>query len=316
MSSAPVLQVADLHRHYGPVHAVRGLAFELHRGQVLGLLGANGAGKSTTMAMLAGVLAPSAGRIHIAGHDLRDEPLAAKARLGYLPEVPPLFPELSVDEYLRHCARLRAVPRARLGGAIAEVKARCGLAHSGSRLLGNLSKGYRQRVGIAQAIVHDPDLVILDEPSSGLDPAQLRDIRALIRELGEHHAVILSTHVLPEVQAVCDSVQIMHQGRLALAAPLHALPGDGERHRVRLAQPPPPDALCALDMVRSVTDLGDGVFTLALHDHENALARFAAACCASGWGLLELSPERRSLEELFIAVACRDGVPLDVEAGA
>jgi len=309
MSSEPLLQVMDLHRHYGPVHAVRGLDFDLRRGQVLGLLGANGAGKSTTMAMLAGVLAPSAGRIRIAGHDLLEHPLAAKARLGYLPEFPPLFAELSVDEYLRHCARLRAVPRARLGDALAAAKARCGLEHSASRLLGNLSKGYRQRVGIAQAIVHDPDVLILDEPTSGLDPAQLRDIRALIRDLGTRHAVVLSTHVLPEAQAVCDSVQIIHQGRVALTASMNALPGDAGRHRLRLAHAPPAQVIGALDMVGAAALAGDGTLSVQVLGGDDGLARLAAACCAGGWGLLELTPQRRSLEEVFIAVACGDDAP-------
>lgn len=316
MSNEPLLQVTDLHRYYGPMHAVRGLDFDLRRGQVLGLLGANGAGKSTTMAMLAGVLAPSAGNIRIAGHDLLQHPLAAKARLGYLPEVPPLFAELSVDEYLRHCARLRAIPRPRLAGALVEVKARCGLAQSGARLLGNLSKGYRQRVGIAQAIVHDPDVVILDEPTSGLDPAQLREIRALIRNLGERHAVVLSTHVLPEAQAVCDRIQIIHQGKLALAAPMNALPGHDGTHRVRLARTPATDAIAALDMVDAVTPAGDGVLRVRLRGGDDGLARFAAACCAGGWGLLELTPERRSLEDVFIAVACGDIAPDDDDPAA
>lgn len=311
MSSEPLLQVTDLHRHYGPVHAVRGLDFDLHRGQVLGLLGANGAGKSTTMAMLAGVLAPSTGRIRIAGHDLLAQPLAAKARLGYLPEFPPLFPELSVDEYLRHCARLRAVARTRLAHAVAAAKARCGLEHSGERLLGNLSKGFRQRVGIAQAIVHEPDVVILDEPTSGLDPAQLRDIRALIRELGARHAVVLSTHILPEAQAICDSVQIIHQGRLALAATMNELPGDAGMYRIRLAHAPQPGVVAALDMVASVAVAGDGTLSVQVHGGDDGLARLAAACCAGGWGLLELTPQRRSLEEVFIAVACGDDATSD-----
>jgi ABC-2 type transport system ATP-binding protein len=309
MSSEPLLQVTDLHRYYGPVHAVRGLDFDLRRGQVLGLLGANGAGKSTTMAMLAGVLAPSAGRIRVAGHDLLQRPLAAKARLGYLPEVPPLFAELSVDEYLHHCARLRAIPRQRLAAAVADAKARCGLAQSGSRLLGNLSKGYRQRVGIAQAIVHEPDLLILDEPTAGLDPAQLREIRALIRELGKDHAVVLSTHVLPEAQAICDSVQIIHQGALALAAPMNALPGSDGSHRVRLARAPSAADIAALDMVEAVAPANDGALTVRLRGGDDGLARFAAACCAGGWGLLELTPERRSLEDVFIAVVCGDDTP-------
>jgi len=306
MSGEPLVQVSGLHKRYGAVHAVRGLDLELGRGEVLGLLGANGAGKTTTMGMLAGVLAPSAGWVHIAGHDLLRHPLAAKARLGYLPESPPLFPELTVDEYLHHCARLRRVSRRGLAAAVSAARERCGLTQSGSRLLGNLSKGYRQRVGIAQAIVHQPDVVILDEPTSGLDPGQLRGIRALIRELGEHHAVIFSTHILPEVQSVCTRVHIIHDGVTALTAPMDQLPGDGGRYRVRLARPPTESAIAALAVVSAVSASQDGALSVTIADDDAAVARFSAACAEQGWGLLELTPTRRSLEDLFMSVCYAD----------
>ena len=303
MSGEPLVQVSELHRRYGTVHAVRGLSFELERGRVLGLLGANGAGKTSTMAMLAGVLAPTSGSIRIAGHDLRAAPLAAKARLGYLPESPPLFPELRVDEYLRHCTRLRGVRGPAVNAAVTRALERCGLAGSAGRLLGNLSKGYRQRVGIAQALVHDPDLVILDEPTAGLDPAQLREVRDLIRGLGEEHAVILSTHVLPEAQTLCDRVQIIDQGRSALSVDLDRL-DEGDNHRVRLARPPELDALRGLEPVAEAWADGGDAFRVRLSGGDAALAAFAGACSRQGWGLLELTPCRRSLEEVFIAVAC------------
>jgi ABC-2 type transport system ATP-binding protein len=290
------------------VHAVRGLDFELRRGCVLGLLGANGAGKTSTMAMLAGVLAPTEGRIRIGGHDLLQAPLAAKARLGYLPETPPLFPELGVEEYLRHCARLRGIRGAALGAAVARVMERCGLLESRNRLLGNLSKGYRQRVGIAQAIVHEPDLVILDEPTSGLDPAQIRSVRELIRGLGEEHAVILSTHILPEAQSVCNRVQIIHQGQLVLGVDLDRLDPD-DAHRVRLSRAPTIEALQALDMVAGVDREDDGSFRVRLPGGDPVRARFADTCTARGWGLAELSPCGRSLEEIFIEVACGEPEP-------
>ncbi|CAK0765176.1 hypothetical protein CCP3SC15_3230001 [Gammaproteobacteria bacterium] len=171
------------------------------------------------MQVLAGCLAPSAGRVFINGHDLLDEPHAAKTALGYLPERPPLYRELTVDEYLRYCARLRGVSGRRITAALVQAKERCGLTGVGGRLIGNLSKGYQQRVGIAQAILHSPALVILDEPTVGLDPLQMREIRALVRELSAEHAVILSTHILPDVQATCDRVQIIHQGRLVAWTP-------------------------------------------------------------------------------------------------
>ncbi len=195
-----LVEVSGLSRDYGPHAAVSELSFRLHGGEVLGFLGPNGAGKSTTMRMLAGVLAPSAGEIRIGGIDLLDEPRSAKRAIGYLPEIPPLYPELSVHEYLRYAAELHGVARQDLDDAVQDAMARCGLADVSDRLIGNLSKGYQQRVGIAQAIVHDPVVVILDEPTVGLDPIQIREIRELIRELGKQHTAILSTHILGAIR--------------------------------------------------------------------------------------------------------------------
>lgn len=194
------------------------ISLSLHRGEVLGLLGHNGAGKSTVLQMLSGVLTPDSGEISIAGIDLLRQPLQAKARLGFLPEHPPLYRELTVDAYLSFAARLRRMTPAQLPAALAEARRRCGLESVGNSIIATLSKGYQQRVGIAQAIIHQPDVIILDEPTVGLDPAQLREIRTLIRELGDHHSVILSTHLLQEVTSVCDRVEIMRQGRLVYSA--------------------------------------------------------------------------------------------------
>ncbi len=209
-----LVSVTGLHRYYGDFCAVRDLSFELRRGEVLGLLGPNGAGKTTTMNLLAGTLAPNAGFIRIGGYDLLDNPRAAKGSTGYLPELPPLYPDLTVDEYLDYAAGLRGVPRAARRAARDTSKDQCGLSEYGRRLIGNLSKGYQQRVGIAQALVHDPSVIILDEPTVGLDPNQIREIRSLIIDLGRDRGVILSTHILPEVLATCTSVKIMHHGQL------------------------------------------------------------------------------------------------------
>lgn len=208
------ISARGLCRNFGTHAAVREINLELKRGEVLGFLGPNGAGKTTTMRMLTGNLAPSAGSVTICGIDLLDKPRDAKARIGYLPETPPLYRELTVDEYLRFAAKLHRVSNASIGCALDQAKQRCGLSDTGKRLIGALSKGYQQRVGIAQAIIHNPDVVILDEPTVGLDPNQMREIRTLIRELGTDRSVILSTHILPEVESVCDRVQIMHQGRM------------------------------------------------------------------------------------------------------
>src|SRR5688572_24466178 len=221
--AASTISARGLSRSFGGHIAVNNITLELKHGEVLGLLGPNGAGKTTTMQMLTGNLAPSAGAISICGIDLFVEPRAAKARIGYLPEVPPLYRELTVDEYLTLAAKLHRLARARRRDAVHDAKRRCGLADTGRKLIGTLSKGYQQRVGIAQAILHRPDVVILDEPTIGLDPNQIREIRSLIRELAGAHSVILSTHILPEVEAVCDRVQIMHHGNIVYSDTIAAL---------------------------------------------------------------------------------------------
>jgi ABC-2 type transport system ATP-binding protein len=207
------LSVRGLCRYFGTRVAVHEINLELKGGDVLGLLGPNGAGKTTLMRMLTGNLAPSAGSVEICGIDLLGNPREAKARMGYLPEIPPLYRELTVKEYLEFAARLHRVRDARINFMVERVIQRCGLNDTGKRLIGSLSKGYQQRVGIAQAIIHDPDIIILDEPTVGLDPNQMHEIRDLIRELGTERSVIFSTHILSEVEGVCNLVRIMHEGR-------------------------------------------------------------------------------------------------------
>lgn len=208
-----LLSAQGLNKHYAHRQIIFDLAVSLHKGEVLGLLGVNGAGKSTTLQMLSGVISPDAGSIRVNGYDLLAQPNLAKRRLGYLPEQPPLYKELTVIEYLQYCAQLHDVPKTQQLSALQYVLARCGLTEVGKRLIANLSKGFQQRVGIAQAIIHNPDVIILDEPTVGLDPLQITQIRALIQDLSKEHGIILSTHILPEVQAVCDRVQIIHRGR-------------------------------------------------------------------------------------------------------
>src|SRR5512139_2999326 len=213
--TAPItLTARNLSRSMGGNEVIRGVSLELRRGEVLGLLGHNGAGKSTTLQMLTGALLPHTGHIEICGFDLALQPTRAKACIGYLPETPPLYRDMRVDDYLTFAARLHRVTRAKIPAALAEARRRCGLHDAGRKIIGTLSKGYQQRVGIAQAIIHNPEVVILDEPTVGLDPAQIRDIRTLIRELGNAHSVILSTHLLGEVESVCDRVEIMQRGQL------------------------------------------------------------------------------------------------------
>ena len=222
------LSACSLSRQFGKRMVVQEISLNLKHGEVLGFLGPNGAGKSTLMRMLTGNLAPSHGNVEICGINLRDKPREAKMHLGYLPEIPPLYRELTVDEYLGLAARLHRVSPKNIASALHRIKQRCGLANIGDRLLGVLSKGYQQRAGIAQAIIHEPDVVILDEPTAGLDPNQIREIRSLIRELGSEHGVILSTHILHEAESVCDRVQIMHEGRIVFSDAIDHLKQEGE----------------------------------------------------------------------------------------
>jgi ABC-2 type transport system ATP-binding protein len=223
----PAIIARGLSRRFGPRIAVQGIDLELGHGEVLGFLGPNGAGKSTVMRMLTGNLAPSGGGIEICGIDLIDRPAEAKARIGYLPEIPPLYRELTVNEYLRLAAKLHRVNTSKASSALDMVTQRCGLDGTGERLIGLLSKGYQQRVGIAQAIIHDPDVIILDEPTAGLDPNQIREIRSLIRELGAERSVIVSTHILPEVESICDRVQIVNEGRTVFTGSIAMLKEKG-----------------------------------------------------------------------------------------
>ncbi|NDG87803.1 MAG: ABC transporter ATP-binding protein, partial [Gammaproteobacteria bacterium] len=209
-----LIEVEQLTRYYGDHCAVNNVSFALEKGEILGFLGPNGAGKTSTMQMICGNLAPTSGQVLINGIDMLDQPKEAKRALGYLPEIPPVYRDLTVDEFLGYCARLHGIPMERRQKALDQARERTGLKDVADRLIGNLSKGYQQRVGIAQAIVHMPDVIILDEPTVGLDPIQIREIRELIRDLGQEHGVILSTHILSEVQESCTRVQIIHQGRL------------------------------------------------------------------------------------------------------
>lgn len=297
-------RVEHLYRYYGKTCALHDVSFEINRGEVLGFLGPNGAGKSTAMQILSGNLAPSAGRVWIDGVDILDQPRRAKAMLGYLPDQPPLYRELTVDEYLRYCARLHCIAHAQRHAAVERAKQRCGLTDVGRRLIGNLSKGYQQRVGIAQAIVHTPALVILDEPTVGLDPIQMREIRALIRELSGEHGVILSTHILPEVQATCDRVQIINQGRLMLSDTIAGLQARMHSSSVvaGLHNVPPMAELEKLPGVGSVELLSDGRVRLHHAPDHNPAEELVECAVQRGWRLYELIPERVSLEQIFVDI--------------
>tara|TARA_B100000929_G_scaffold188923_1_gene149654 strand:- start:2386 stop:3117 length:732 start_codon:yes stop_codon:yes gene_type:complete len=211
-----LISINGLSKFYGQKHAIKDVSFAVNRGEILGLLGPNGAGKSTTMQIICGVIAANSGSVNIAGHDIIDAPKQAKQNIGFLPEQLPLYGDLTVDEYLFYSAKLRGIKKQSLNDQIISCKRRCGLENTGTRLIQNLSKGYKQRVGIAQAIIHMPPIIILDEPTSGLDPKQILEIRELMRELSKDHSIIISTHILSEVEAICDRVLVINEGNIVL----------------------------------------------------------------------------------------------------
>lgn len=300
MSSPAVVQVENLSRYYQNTPAIKNLSFNLNAGEVLGFLGPNGAGKSTTMQILTGNLAPSEGQISINGFDIIESPREAKQQMGYLPEHPPVYRESSVDEYLKYCAQLRGVEKQFISKAIDDSKQQCGLVDVGQRLIGNLSKGYQQRVGIAQAIIHNPPVVVLDEPTVGLDPIQMRDIRSLIKTLGQEHSVILSTHILSEVQATCDRVQIIRQGELIYHSSIENLNlSQTQSVIVGLNQPPSIPQLKQIDEITHVDAIDSNHFKL-FFDGESPAENIVKQSVQQGWGLYELIPDQRSLEDLFI----------------
>jgi ABC-2 type transport system ATP-binding protein len=302
MNLDTLVSVQNLSRYYDSLCAVNNISFEVKRGQILGFLGPNGAGKTTTMQVITGTLAPTVGKISVAGHDLLDYPLKAKAAIGYLPENPPLYKEMLVDEYLKFCAKLHNVPRHAVTYAVDRVVGQCGLKNVRHRLIGNLSKGYQQRVGIAQAIIHTPSVVVLDEPTIGLDPIQIREIRTLIRNLGEEHSVILSTHILQEVQAVCNQVQIINRGELILNDTISGLLAQMKTTSMQIGLRRPPDVqvLKQIQGIEGVEVQDDHHFCISHAADNNPAEAIVEQAVSANWGLYELIPEKRTLEQVFV----------------
>lgn len=300
-----LIQANNLHRYYGETLAVDNVSIELHQGEILALLGPNGAGKSSCLQMLCGVLAPSEGEIVINGFDLLDNPNIAKKNIGYLPDKPPLYPELTVAEYLTYAAQLRRVKNSQIKTLLNQAIQRCGLEGYNNKLISNLSKGYQQRVGIAQAIIHQPEIIILDEPTVGLDPIQMLEIRKLILELGEQHGIILSTHILPEVQAVCNRVQMIHHGKSVLNKKLSEL-NQSNQITLRLQNAADIEQLKILPGVTSVSKTSANCYLLSGEKLNTSLAEISKHCVNNNWGLLEISPVENSLEQIFLNLTTGD----------
>lgn len=304
MHTPVTLRLDHVGRHLAGRAVVRALDIELARGEVLGLLGVNGAGKTTTLRMIAGVLAPTSGSVRLDGADLYEQPELARRRIGYLPETPPLHAELTTTEFLRFCARLHGIARTDVAAAIDRTLQRCELGEVRHRPIGALSKGFRQRIGLAQAIVHDPELIVLDEPASGLDPVQALKLRELVRGLKADHAVVLSTHVLPDVSACCDRVAILHRGELRHLGATHA-PADRSAMRVGVARTLRIEDWRALPMVESATSIDATHWRVQLQSG-TAIDAFTAAIVARGFGLIELHADVPALEQVFMTIAAGD----------
>ncbi|MEQ1638202.1 MAG: ABC transporter ATP-binding protein [Methylococcales bacterium] len=299
-----LINAENLYRYYGQHCAVHDVSFSLTKGEVLGFLGPNGAGKTTTMQLLCGNLAPSSGNIHIKGINLLTDPNAAKLNLGYLPDTPPLYKDLTVNEFLAYCAQLHHIPKTHITKAIQTARARCGLTDVANRLIGMLSKGYQQRVGIAQAILHNPAVIVLDEPTVGLDPSQIRAIRLLIRELGQDHGIILSTHILSEVQESCTHVQIIQQGRLILKTSISDLNRQLQSSSLHILTRLPVDVnrLSMIPGVNAIEVISPQQIRVQ-HTSTTDISvpeAIAATIINSGWGLQELTPLQPSLEDEYI----------------
>lgn len=312
-----MIRVENLTKDYGTFRAVDQVTFNVRRGEVLGFLGPNGAGKSTTMKMLTCYLAPTGGSAQVAGHDVYDESLAVRRRMGYLPEDTPLYKDMSVLEYLEFVGEMRGMSPSKAASRIKEVGGRCGLSDVAGKLVGELSKGFRQRLGLAQAILHDPDILILDEPTSGLDPNQIVEIRRLIKELGQEKTVILSTHILPEVQATCTRILIISGGKLVADDTPEALRAreKGSRYRVviesnGIALEAIRDKLRSIQGVahceRTATEAGAHAFSVDAGTSLDLRRALFRAAVDNHWPLLELVRESVSLEDVFHNLTTKD----------
>jgi len=311
-----MIKVEGLTKRYGRTIAVDNISFEVAKGQIVGFLGPNGAGKTTTMRVLTCFLPPTEGKATVAGYDVQEQPLEVKKRIGYLPESPPLYPEMEVDEYLAFTGRIKGVSKGEIRRRVDEVTERCALGDVRSKLISKLSRGYRQRVGLAQALIHNPDVLILDEPTAGLDPKQIIETRKLIHDLSGEHTIILSTHILPEVSTTCQMVIIINQGRLeAIDSPENLTARLQGHETIFLEVDGPADQVASkLQQLSGVNRVlrkdGQAGRTSweveTVKDHHNIRSDLARTVVTSGWGLHELRPVGLSLEEIFLKLTTSD----------
>ena len=296
-----IVKVEHLSHRYSVQWAIRDINFEITKNGIYGLLGSNGAGKSTTMNIMCGVLKQTEGDVCIKGISISKNPVEAKRHIGFLPQVPPLHPDLTVEEYLEFCAELRHIPDREVKKAVREVMGRCGISHFAKRVIHNLSGGYQQRVGIAQAIIHNPELVIFDEPTNGLDPNQIVEIRHLIKEIAEERTVILSTHILPEVQATCDYIRMIEEGQVVFSGTMDEFDNYIVPNTlfVSLIATPPVEEIREIPGVVAVEELGGSKFRIQFSDALEATERLVEASVTKGWRLVEIRQEKSSLDEIF-----------------
>ncbi|MCX2584446.1 ABC transporter ATP-binding protein [Pedobacter sp. MR22-3] len=296
-----IVKIENLSHRYSRDWAIRDINFEIDKTGILGLLGSNGAGKSTTMNILCGVLNQTEGNVYIDGIDIRQQPEEAKKLLGFLPQNAPLYLELTVGEYLTYCGEIRNIDKRNIAGSVAEVMEKCGLTHFKDRLLRNLSGGYRQRVGIAQAIIHKPKLVVLDEPTNGLDPNQILEVRKLIKEIAEERAVIFSSHILSEVQAICRDIRMIENGRMVFADTMDAFNNYimSDTMLVSMDNPPSMEELGAVDGITGVDQLNDRRIRLRFNASPDITKKIITMSVQKGWELKEIMLEKGSLDEVF-----------------
>jgi len=296
-----IVKIEGLSHRYTANWAIRDINIDIDRTSIVGLLGSNGAGKSTTMNILCGALKQTEGNVYINGIDMREDPALAKKEIGFLPQNPPLYMDLTVDEYLRYCAGLRLMPRQAIPAAVAEVKERCGIAHFSDRLIKNLSGGYRQRVGIAQAIVHKPRVVVLDEPTNGLDPNQVIEVRALIREIARERVVIFSSHILSEVQLLCQEIKMIENGRIVFSDTMDAFNNyiEPSSMLVHFGNMPAAQDLEKIPGVINTQMVTERLVRVFFNGDQDITERVVTASVQHGWRLREINLEKNSVEEVF-----------------